>query len=160
MTAALPIHSPAQWNDRALDLARAHHLDGTATYLGIYTTSNGQPVCWHVPSRDRTSRFTVEYDPTTQRIRCHCQAAHYGRPCAHAGAVVHALRMRQRAFSTTEREATMRYQERWGQIEAPAPTVKTLRCDYCSRERPASEIAVAEDEYATVYYCAKGCEDA
>jgi hypothetical protein len=67
--------------------------------------------------------------------------------------------MRQRAFSTMEREATMRYQERWGEIEAPAPAVKTLRCDFCSKERPASAITTLEGESATVHYCADGCEE-
>ena len=100
----------AEWERRALELARAAHLDGVATYLGTYTAGDGShPVCWHVPSRDRSGRYTVECDHATGEIRCYCTAATYGRPCCHAGAVVHALRQRAQAYAGAESVTAMRW---------------------------------------------------
>lgn len=99
-----------EWNAHALELARARHLDGTATFLGTYTAGDGStPICWHVPSHDRSGRYTVELDERTGVITCHCTAASYGRPCAHAGAVVHALQQRQRALAGSEGDTALRW---------------------------------------------------
>jgi hypothetical protein len=55
-------------------------------------------MCWRVPSRDRSGTYTVEWLEWSGEIRCHCQAAQYGRPCCHAGSVVHALQQRAEAM--------------------------------------------------------------
>jgi hypothetical protein len=112
-----------QWQERALELARQYHLDGTASFLGTYTAGDGShPVCWHVPSRDRTGRYTVEYDQRTGAISCHCVASTCGRPCCHAGAVVHALRQRAAATQPlTQAQLTREdlWNDYWAAFDAP-----------------------------------------
>jgi SWIM zinc finger len=88
----------AQWAQRSLELAEVQHLTGTARLLAENET--------HAIYAVRKSAVTGEYLIHTvriagevSRVSCDCVAGAYGRPCKHAGAVLHTLRVRERAIS-------------------------------------------------------------
>jgi hypothetical protein len=97
-TAVRKPRAPEAWAERCVELARAAHLDGTPSWLGQYTHSEGRPHCWRVPSRDRSTTYTIEVEASGV-VRCHCRAAEFGNPCAHAGAAILAERARDRGMA-------------------------------------------------------------
>lgn len=102
MATATSIRQGVEWSERAVELAEANHLDGTATWLGTYTHTEGKPLCWRVPSRDRSGAYTVEVEEWSGIVRCHCTASSYGRPCAHAGSAILAYRTREQAMRPSD----------------------------------------------------------
>lgn len=87
-----------EWNARAEQLAVERGTRGTAQSLG---PAGDVGSLWRVPSRSSVEA----YDVVARRdgvIVCPCGAGRYGRPCAHAGAVVHGERQR-----LSEGEASM-----------------------------------------------------
>ena len=85
--------TPEQWNARALELAEAQHLTGTARELAGNETHQFFGV--------RKSSVTGEYIVRVTRghVSCDCVAGQHGHACKHAGAVLHTLQMRERATS-------------------------------------------------------------
>src|SRR5260221_2788394 len=84
----------AEWEARAVELAAAKHLIGTARRRG-----SGQfAEFFIVPSGDRRGQHEVWLDRASGDPRCDCVAASYWRPCSHAGAVLHAERQRRDAM--------------------------------------------------------------
>ncbi|HEX9414820.1 MAG TPA: hypothetical protein VF916_15045 [Ktedonobacterales bacterium] len=84
----------AEWEARALELAAAKHLTGTARRRGVGQFAD----VFTVPSGDRCQTHEVWLDHASGKLRCDCVAASYGRPCSHAGAVLHAERQRRDAM--------------------------------------------------------------
>jgi hypothetical protein len=97
--AARPIPARAEWDARSIELAEAQHLTGTARLLAenemrdFYLVRKSGPVGEYM--------VRVEWWRTGQirRISCGCPAGERGRACKHAGAVLHALYVRERAIS-------------------------------------------------------------
>lgn len=86
-----------EWEARAVELATSAHLTGTARQLAgnelhtFYGVRRSGPVGEHVVRVYRIG------DPA-QRVSCDCMAGTHGKPCRHVGAVLHALRSRERAI--------------------------------------------------------------
>lgn len=97
---AVAVVTRHEWQARALELASAHHLSGTARL--DHTGKSGE--VYRVPSHDRTRTYDVltRHDGT---IACPCKAGSFGRPCGHAGAVIYYRH--QRAKATTKRNGDM-----------------------------------------------------
>lgn len=82
---------------RALELAREHHLLGSAHYVGprpdcetieVFTVrSDSAGTIYH-------HRHIVEHDLITDAIHCDCKAGKRGHACGHAGSVADALNAR------------------------------------------------------------------
>lgn len=97
----------AQWADRAVALAEARHLTGTIMRLGCWTGGDGSRwQSFRVPSADRTGLYTVDWQDSRALPLCHCTAASYGNPCAHAGAVIHSERQRAAAMTAADTRET------------------------------------------------------
>lgn len=96
MATAQAIQTRGEWNARAEVLAEQKGARGTARYL--HECADGRGHVWRVPSRSDTGSYDV-VAWGDGRIECPCTAGTYGRPCCHAGAVLHAERMRTRDTS-------------------------------------------------------------
>jgi len=84
------------WEARALALAGSRHVDGTA----CLTRENAAMRVYWTPNGDRRGTgYVVVVFPVTRHIVCPCPAGAFGKPCAHAGAVIHAERQRAYAES-------------------------------------------------------------
>lgn len=98
----------AQSERRALELAEAHHLIGSAIYRG--TRTNCETVeLFSVRSVSAGSiyhgRHTVEHDLVTGAISCDCPAGQHNRPCGHYGSVLAYLHERAGLMAQLAREA-------------------------------------------------------
>ena len=101
--------TPAEWQERALQLAWNEHTIGTVRYQAtdgtgnhIYTAfSRSQPLLEHI------ILINLEH----QHVTCDCIAADWGSPCAHAGAAIYA--MRQMVSGTLERNLDGQRQYEW-----------------------------------------------
>lgn len=94
--AAPKIATRGEWEARALELAEAAHLTGTAR---LVAEKHGRRL-WEVPSADRRQVYGVAFDTLTGAYRCACLAGqHGGRACKHAGAALHGERLRLAAMS-------------------------------------------------------------
>lgn len=88
-----------QWEGRALELAEAHHTTGTARLL-----AENELRAFYGVRKDSApaGEYLVRVDQlagAVHSVRCDCPAGQHGRACKHAGATLHALRLRQRAMS-------------------------------------------------------------
>lgn len=89
-----------QWNTRALELAEARGLVGTArvlaadSYRTVYGVRRSRPI---------GAEYVVLVTPCDGRATCDCLAGLHGKPCSHAGAALEAERERQ-VQRTAERE--------------------------------------------------------
>ena len=88
----------SEWEARALELAEAQHLTGTARQLAAVPLREFYGVRKAGPVGEHVIRVEFWYGGELRRITCDCQAARFGRACKHAGAVLHALRLRERAM--------------------------------------------------------------
>lgn len=100
MTSATMLASAEMYAHRAIELAEAAHLTATAQIIERTSTYE----VFAVPSKDRSRTHSVTLDSTgsTRMPRCDCPADHYGRPCAHAGAVLHYQRQRLAAMAARD----------------------------------------------------------
>lgn len=89
--------TPEQRDARALALAEAHSLTGTAHLEAAGEIAD----IWRVPSADRRGVHYVRHFHHSDELRCDCLAAAYGRSCGHVGAVLHAERQRDQAQRET-----------------------------------------------------------
>lgn len=89
----------AQWEARAVELAEAQHLTGTARQLAAVPLREFYGVRKSGPTGEHVIRVEFWYGGELRRITCDGQAARFGRACKHAGAVLHTLRSRERAIS-------------------------------------------------------------
>jgi SWIM zinc finger len=90
------------WEARALELAAAQHLTGTARLLA----ENELRAFYGVRRSGPVGEYTVRVDRIAGELRrppsCGCMAGEHGKPCKHAGAVLHALGQRERAISQAD----------------------------------------------------------
>jgi hypothetical protein len=88
----------AEWDARAIELAEAQHLTGTARLLA----ENGLRAFYGVRRSGPVGEYTVRvefwYGGELRRISCECAAGVRLRACKHAGAVLHALQAHERAI--------------------------------------------------------------
>jgi hypothetical protein len=92
--------TPAEWNARAIELAEGAHLTGTARLLAENGLRQFYGVRKSAVVGEHVVRVEVWYGTGELRsITCDCAAGTYHRACRHAGAVLHALRSRERAVS-------------------------------------------------------------
>jgi hypothetical protein len=104
--AAPKILTREEWAAHALQLAEARHLTGTARWQHADQLAE----VFAVPSGDRRVLHTVRLvHASGELIRCDCTASSYGRPCGHAGAVVHALWQREQATGTAGADEALRW---------------------------------------------------
>ena len=96
---AAPRPTRGAWEARALELAEAQHLTGMARQLAAVPLRE----FWGVRKSGPVGEYTVHvewwYGGDLRRIACTCPAGERVRACKHAGAVLHALRARERAKS-------------------------------------------------------------
>ena len=111
--------SPVDWRNRALELALAERLAGTASWHGL--SVRGAELL-SVPERarrpgERTQprrlavRVLVAQGPVPSVV-CECAAGAYHQPCAHAGAVYVYLDARQKTIEDALRHQD-RYEQEW-----------------------------------------------
>jgi hypothetical protein len=90
----------SEWDARAIELAEAAHLTGTARLLAENELRRFYGVRKSGPTGEHVVRTEFWYrSGELRRITCDCQAARFGRACKHDGAVLHALRLREQAIS-------------------------------------------------------------
>jgi hypothetical protein len=100
--AVRPAPTRAEWEARAIELAEAQHLTGTARQLAAVPLREFWGVRKSSPAGEYTVRVEWWYGGDLRRIACTCPAGERGRACRHAGAVLHALGQRERAISQPE----------------------------------------------------------
>lgn len=89
--------TPIQWRDRCRQLAEERHLTGTAKMVGNLPSVRGAEL-YLVPSTSSSEPHKVWHNLHNGVLFCDCQASAYHGPCAHVGAVLHALDMREQAL--------------------------------------------------------------
>ena len=83
-----------QWRERALELAEARHLDGTARLVSESELAR----VYRIPNGDRRGEgYLVRFTLRRQEPHCECPAGAWGKPCGHAGAALHAEQLREAA---------------------------------------------------------------
>jgi hypothetical protein len=97
--AAGPIPTRDAWEARALELAEAQHLTGTARLLA----ENSLRSFYGVRKSGPVGEYVVRVDRIGGQVRglpsCGCMAGQHDKPCKHAGAALHAEAQRERAIS-------------------------------------------------------------
>jgi hypothetical protein len=88
-----------EWEARAIELAEREHLTGTARQLAAVPLREFYGVRKSGPVGEYVVRVEFWYGGELRRIACTCPAGERGRACKHAGAVLHTLRLRERAIS-------------------------------------------------------------
>ncbi len=86
-----------EWEARAVELAEAQHLTGTARLLA----ENSLHAFWGVRRSSPTGEHVVRVyriASEVRRVSCDCAAGAHGKACRHVGAVLHALQQRERAM--------------------------------------------------------------
>jgi hypothetical protein len=94
----------AQWQARAIELAEAAHLTGTARQLA----GNSLHEFWGVRKSGPVGEYSIHVwriGGELRSITCTCVAGEHCRACKHVGAVLHSLRMRERALANTQDDA-------------------------------------------------------
>jgi hypothetical protein len=90
-----------EWEARALELAEAQHLTGTARVLA----ENSLHAIYAVRRSSVTGEYLIHVlriAGEVHRVSCDCVAGEHGKACKHAGAVLHALGQRERAISQAD----------------------------------------------------------
>jgi hypothetical protein len=100
-----------QWEARALALAAAKQLIGTARRRGAGQFAE----VFTVPSGDRRGLHDVWLSHGSPVPRCDCVAASYRRPCGHAGAVLHAERQRRGSLQGSGSDEALKWWLRGGE---------------------------------------------
>ncbi len=99
-TAAKAIRpTQGEWDARALELAEAQHLTGTARLLAENELRSFYGVRKSGPVGEYMVRIEWWRTGEVRRITCDCPAGAHGKACKHAGATLHALQQRERAIS-------------------------------------------------------------
>ncbi|GEM_PF-4250414 len=96
------------WRDRALELAETHGLLNTGRGVKVVRLAESSAIVSllvRVASQTQAEMFyDVRYDLADDTATCACQAARWGKPCAHAGAALRYGRY-VRALYTAEARA-------------------------------------------------------
>ena|SRR5258708_37031009 len=88
-----------EWEARAIELAEAQHLTGTARLLAENELRAFYGVRKSGPVGEYVVRVDLMRDGGVVRVSCDCLAGMRRRACKHVGAVLHALQQRERAIS-------------------------------------------------------------
>lgn len=105
----------SQWDARAIELAEAAHLTGTARLLSenelhsFYGVRKSGPAGEYLVRVERIGGHVLH-------VRCDCLAGQHGKACKHAGATLYALRLREQAISQPDTDplASWRRGGAWG----------------------------------------------